>query len=76
MATIYRIHEHDYMTRFYFYATKAEAEKHVREYDGADGFDLEHGAMCELEAIEVKPTRAGIAAALNDLMDLTCFNEG
>lgn len=71
MSTIYEVVEHDFMLRFYFYATKREALDHVRKFEPA--FD---GATCEIRPLKVEITKRGMVEELNFLIEKTCFNEG
>jgi len=72
---IWEVVENDHQMRFYFYATKAEALKHVREYEPPEGWQGTP-PVPEIKSFDVEPTRKGIASALNWLMTFTCFNEG
>lgn len=71
---IYRVIAYDVAHTWWHFATKREAEAKRRELlrDLREIFDH---PTCEIDAVEVKPTRAGIAEALNDFVSLTCLNE-
>lgn len=71
MTTIYTVTEHDHMMRFYWYATKREAEKHRREWKPSSDDDT-----CEIDTVEFPISKAGVVAALNYVVGLTCLNEG
>jgi len=72
---IWQVTTNDTQLRLYWFATKAEADRHAREYrkESIEGGKYWH---VDVEAIEVEPTRAGIAEALNHVISVTCFNEG
>jgi len=78
---IWQVTTNDTQLRLYWFATKAEADRHAREYrkESIEEARQENGWKhwhVEVEAIEVEPTRAGIAEALNHVISMTCFNEG
>jgi len=68
---VWQVTEHDNQLRFYWFATKGEAEQHRRDWEPP--FD---GATCEVDGIDVGTGRKGIVDAMNHVITLTCFNEG
>lgn len=73
---IYSVVTHDRAFRYYYYGSKKEAvedawrfRQQYREDDEIDNWSV------EIETIHVEPTRAGIARALQDVIDMTCTNE-
>lgn len=72
---IWRVTTYDNAHAWYHFGTKKEADAEARKFRrdlADDGFD---DASVEVEAVEVQPTRVGIAAALQDFVDQTCINE-
>lgn len=53
-----------------YFATKRLAAAWIDEH-----FEDAEPDECRLKQIEIKPTRRGIAAALNSLLDTYCVNE-
>lgn len=69
---LYRVSVHTEAFRWYHFATRREADAFVREQRD----DLEGETFTiETDVFDVKPTRAGIAEALDDFVSLTCTNE-
>lgn len=72
---IYRVVCYDRAYEYYHYATKKEAVREARlirkmcEEEGREDMTV------DIEVIDVEPTREGIAAALQALVDFTCMNE-
>lgn len=59
------------MINWYFAPTKTGARAILQEIkENCPDTD------CEISEWEIKPTKAGIAQALQDLVDQTCLNEG
>jgi hypothetical protein len=72
---IYRVVCYDNAHSFYHFGSRKEADAFARQtrLDYKDSeFD---NATIEVETVEVRPTRAGIADALQTLVDYTCMNE-
>lgn len=66
------------MVRFYFFPTKKEADAFAREQRRElrdEGYDLTADTI-SVDSWNVEPNGAGIAKALNDLVSVTCLNEG
>lgn len=73
---IYTVVTYDRAHRYYYYGTKKEAvadakrfRQQYREDDEIDSWSV------EIEVINVEPTRAGIARAMQDIIDMACANE-
>jgi len=71
---IWEVTENDSALRLFWYATKKEATAHARTYNKER--DNNASLPAEIRAVKVTPTRAGIAAAMNSVINMTCFNEG
>ena len=68
---IWQVSEHDRGTRFYWFATKREAEAHAARARA----DNPNADVIDIRPFDVAPGRAGAAEAMNFVISLTCFNE-
>jgi hypothetical protein len=69
---IWLVTENDSQIRFYFFATKKEADAHAHEYrKGAPAF-----GAATVEPQEFSTGRIGLVDALNQVIRLTGFNGG
>ena len=72
---IYNVVTYDTAHAWYYYGSRKEAETDARIFRQRfkeDGYD---DATVEIDVINVTPTRAGIAEAMQDVIDMTCVNE-
>lgn len=73
---IWQVTENDNQMRFYWFATKKQADAHASQYRKEMIEKGDTTLFAEVEPLNVKPTREGIARALNNVISMTCFNEG
>lgn len=72
---IYQVTAYDNAHSWFFFGTKKEAVRAAKTLR-ADYADSGYpNATIEIEAIDVEPTRTGIAAALQWFVDVSCINE-
>jgi hypothetical protein len=70
---IYKLSVQTHMYRYYFFATKKEAEARRRELR-SDTDEKVHDA--DIDELEFPANRKGVAELLNDFVAQTCMNEG
>jgi hypothetical protein len=68
---IWQVSENDTQIRFYWFATRKEADVHARNYANDTP-----GHLAKIEPIEFDSGRTGLVKALNWVISMTCFNEG
>lgn len=73
---IYSVVTYDNAHAWYYYGSRKEAEAAARQFRQRYKEDGEYdNATVEIEVIRVAPTRAGVAQAIQDVIDMTCVNE-
>jgi len=68
---IWQVTTNDTQLRFYWYATKREADAHARKYKKENP-----GDTAEVEPCNFPAGRVGVVKAMNWVISMTCFNEG
>ena len=72
---IYRVMAQDHMMRHWHFSMKRDAKLFARNWKKENDPENEYDAP-EIDVLIVPLNARGIAEALDDLIDMTCANEG